>query len=123
MTTTLSVPQTFTKKDATAAYTLLGVRYHRDQQWIKALMRGWENLTYRRWQWDGTRLHIQSTSDPKRRYTVTQAGCECHAAGMGNICDHMTSWWLCHEASKVAARPPKMRRHYHDINAAVDELF
>jgi hypothetical protein len=114
---------TFSKQDATAAYTLLGVRYHRDQKWIKALMRGWENLERRRWQWENETLLMQSTSDPNKRYTVTADGCQCHAAGMGGICDHMTSWWVCHEASIIARRPPKMRRHYHDFNAAVDELF
>lgn len=114
---------TFTLKDATAAYQVLGVRYHHNERWIKALMRGWENLERRRWQWTDDTLLIQSTSDPAKRYTVTASGCQCLASGLGGICDHMTAWHLCHEASVIAARPPKMRRHIHDFNAAVDELF
>lgn len=123
MTTNSIVAHTFTKADITAAYQLLGIRYHRDQAWIKALMRGWENLERRKWQWSGDTLLVQSTTTPARRYTVTAAGCECHAAGLGQVCDHMTAWHLCHEASRIASRTPLMRRHELSINAAVDELF
>lgn len=123
MTSTSTIPQTFTRDDATAAYTLLRVQYRLDVRWIKALERGWENLERRRWQWvDGTLL-MQSTSDPAKRYTVTANGCQCHAAGLGTVCDHLTSWHLCHEASVIHNRPPKLRKHYHDIDAACDEMF
>lgn len=108
---------TFSRQDCTTAYQVLGVRHHHDQRWIKALMRGWENLEFRRWQWDRETLLIQSTTTPERRYTVTADGCQCRATG---ICDHMTSWWLCHEATVIAARP---RRHVLRFDAAVDELF
>lgn len=118
-----SAMSTFTKTDAVAAYQILGVRYHYDQRWIKALMRRWENLERRRWQWTDDTLLMQSTSDPSRRYTVTADGCQCRAAGLGEVCDHMTAWHLCHEASRIAARPPKMRRHILSFDAAVDELF
>lgn len=115
--------KTFTSQDATAAYALLGVQHRLDKRWISALARGWDNLTRRRWQWTDDTLLMQSTSDPSRRYTVTADGCQCHAAGLGEVCDHMTAWHLCHEASRIAARPPKMRRHYLAMDAAVDELF
>lgn len=114
---------TFNKQDCTAAYQVLGIRHHHDRRWTAALLRGWENLEHRFWQWDNGTLLIQSTSEPEKRYTVTADGCQCHAAGLGTVCDHVTSWWLCFEASKIHSRPPKMRRHYHDIDAAVDELF
>lgn len=112
--------RTFRKHHAEQAYALLGVRHHHDPVWIRALMRGWENLERRRWQWNGTQLVIQSTTDPARRYTVTAEGCQCHAAGLGNVCDHMTSWWLCHEAERVSKRKRAQRPAF---DALVDELF
>lgn len=123
MSTTLTIPRTFTKQDCTTAYQILGIRHHHDQRWIKALMRGWENLERRRWQWERETLLIQSTTDPAKRYTVTADGCQCHAACIGQVCDHFTAWCLCHEASVIAARPPKTRRLYLNFDAAVDELF
>lgn len=123
MTTTNSIARSFTKEDVTAAYNLLGIRYHHDQRWIAALMRGWENLEHRRWQWSNDTLLMQSTSDVNRRYTVTADGCDCHAGSIGHVCDHMTAWHLCHEASAIHGKPPKTRRHYHSFDAAVDELF
>lgn len=113
---------TFNKADAAAAYTLLGVRYRLDVRWVKALSRGWENLERRRWQWENNTLLIQSTTDPEKRYTVTQDGCQCHAARVLQVCDHVAAHWICFEASRIHARA-KRRTKYLDIDAAVAELF
>lgn len=115
---------TFNQKQATDAYTLLAIRYHRDNRWLGALQRGWENLERRFWQWQNDVLLVQSTTEPEKRYRVTAAGCECYAADKQQVCDHVTSWHICFEATRIANKPAsKPRRTPQDVNAAAAELF
>lgn len=115
---------TFNKADITAAYQLLGIRYHMDARWGRALARGWDNLTFRRWQWDGVTLQVQSTSEPEKRYSVTADGCQCYAASKQQICDHMAAWHLCNEASKIHNKPtPRPARIQRDVEADAAALF
>lgn len=114
----------FNQKQATDAYALLAVRYHRDNRWLAALTRGWENLEHRRWQWQDGVLIVQSTTEPAKRYRVTERGCECYAASKQQVCDHVASWHICNEATKIASKPaPKPRPVYQDINTAAAELY
>lgn len=113
---------TLYKRDVVTAYVALGIQYRHNPKWLKALARGWDNLAQRKWEWDGSRLRVQSTSNPQTFYTASTNGCECHAGKAGLLCDHVTSWHLCHEAARVQQRAAR-RTKTIDLDAAVAELF
>lgn len=67
----------------------------------------------------GRTMIIQSSTNPKTRYTVTDRGCDCKGYRFhGGQCKHVTK-----RAEVLAARQPMSDAAYAKVLEACDELY
>lgn len=100
-----ATPPTFTSQHVGQAVRQLREVNHNPAT-VNAINKAFGNLKPGRcrWQYDGEKLLIESASDKRKEYLVTQIGCECPAAMALRTCWHVWAFRILQAAQGMTVR-------------------